>query len=94
MFDDRSIITFDHLQDCCEDNYADFQQLEDLALIYDFDTANLKFDPVTGSGFRFGNDYMFFIPCYSAQNGYYTTELDIYYNGVKVLNTKCEVNLV
>ena len=31
LFDNGSRITFDHEQDCCETNYADFEQLEDLA---------------------------------------------------------------
>lgn len=30
LFDNGSRITFDHEQDCCETNYADFEQLEDL----------------------------------------------------------------
>ena len=37
LFDNGSRITFDHEQDCCETNYADFEQLEDLALEYEFE---------------------------------------------------------
>ena len=36
LFSDGSRITFDHEQDCCEYNYADFQQLDDLARSYKF----------------------------------------------------------
>lgn len=39
LFDNGSRITFDHEQDCCETNYADFEQLEDLALEYEFENA-------------------------------------------------------
>jgi hypothetical protein len=30
---------------------------------------------------------MVFVPCYSEQNGYYSCDVDIYYNGDLVLNT-------
>lgn len=93
-FDDGSYITYDHEQDCCETNYADFEQLEDIAYTEDFDTNSLVFESVDG-GFRFGNeDNMFFIPCYSEQNGYYTTQIDIYYNDERVLSTECNLNLI
>ena len=58
----------------------------------------LIFEAVEGAGFRFGNrgGNLTFIPCYSEQNGYYTTEIDIFYNGRAVLhleNTECVYNL-
>jgi len=85
VFDNGDKITFDHEQDCCEFNYADFKQIEPLALKTDF-TEPIIFERAN-SGFRFGNkNKMFFVPCYSDQNGYYTTELNIYYNGAKVLD--------
>ena len=28
VFDNATVITYDHCQDCCEDNYADFKQIE------------------------------------------------------------------
>ena len=34
----------------------------------------------------------FFVPCYTEQNGYYSGDVDIYYNGKPVLNTECEWN--
>lgn len=90
-FDNGSIITFDHEQDCCEHNYADFEQIEEQALEAEFG-KELVFEAVEGSGFRFGNKGtpMFFIPCYSEQNGYYSSDIDIYYNGEQVLNLECE----
>lgn len=63
LFDNGSRITFDHEQDCCETNYADFEQLEDLALEYEFEN-DLIFEAVPENGFRFGSKGtpMFFIP--------------------------------
>ena len=91
LFEDGSKITYDHDQDCCERNYADFEQLDDIARMTDFDTNNLVFESTEDSGFRFGNEgKMFFVPCYSEQNGYYTTHIDIYLNNKQVLGFSCE----
>lgn len=85
IFDNGNEITFEHCADCCEWNYADFKQLDDIARATEFD-PNLKFEMVEGSGFRFGNkNKMFFVPCYSEQNGYYSSDLEIYYNGEQVI---------
>ena len=90
-FDDGSTITYFHNPDCCEYNYADFEQLDDIARKTDFDTNNMVFESVKGAGFRFGNENkMFFVPCYSEQNGYYSDDIEIYYNGEKVLHFDCE----
>lgn len=96
-FDNGNKITYDHDADCCEDNYADFSILNENHVNYnvDFDTE-LTFDFIDGMGFRFGSkdkwgDFRWiFIPCYSEQNGYYTDEIDIYYNGERVLTGACE----
>ena len=92
LFDNGFKIEYDHLQDCCESNYADFKQIEPMALNYEFD-EHLIFEKVDDYGFRFGNEYglLFFIPCYSDQNGYYSSDIDIYYNNTKVLNLECEL---
>lgn len=84
-FNNGFTITYDHVQDCCENNYADFEQLDDIAKSYNFD-EDLVFEAVPNSGFRFGNkSAMFFVPCYSEQNGYYSSEISIYYNRVRNL---------
>lgn len=97
VFGNGNKITYDHVQDCCESNFADFKSLEDtLAMETEFDD-NLVFEVVKGygddnkgSGFRFCNpNNMFFVPCYSYQNGYYTTDIQIYYTK-EVLNLMCE----
>lgn len=91
-FDNGNVITFDHEQDCCESNYADFKQIDDLAKTIDFD-PDLIFE-VAEYGFRFGDarNGLFFVPCYSYQNGYYTDEVDIYYNEELKINTTGKVD--
>lgn len=91
LFDNGSKITFDHEENCCEYNYADFPQLEDTGVEQEEFKEPLIFESA-GSGFRFGNKgKMYFVPCYSAQNGYYTTEVDIYYDGKCVCYTYGEL---
>ena len=79
------------MPDCCEYNYAAFKQIEERALAVEFD-EKLVFEDIDGCGFRFGSKEteMFFIPCYSGQNGFYSSDLDILYNNKKVLNFQCE----
>lgn len=91
QFDNGTALTYDHDQDCCENNYADFKQIEKSALDIEFD-ERLLFEEVEGKGFRFGcvGTPMFFIPCYSCQNGYYSTNIEIYYKGEVVIITCCE----
>lgn len=85
IFDNGNTITFDHCPDCCEWNYADFEQLDDIARNYQYDETKMRFEFVEESGFRFGdNRQMFFVPCYSEQNGYYSSDIQIYYNGREV----------
>ena len=89
-FDNGKTITYDHEHDCCEWNHADFEQLDSIGREYDFKEP-LLFEAIQDCGFRFGNENaMFFIPCYSDQNGYYTAEIDIYYDGKRVLHFDCE----
>ena len=91
-FDNGVEIYCDHDQQCCENNYADFTQLDDIARSRDFDTNNLEIEILEDQGFRFGNKpfNMHFVPCYSVQNGYYSTKLDIFINSRMVGTLKCE----
>ena len=86
LFDDGSMIEYGHDQECCERNYADFKQIDTICRRTVFD-SDLKFEK-SDYGFRFGNrpNKMFFVPCYSEQNGYYSTEVSIYYKDKKVLS--------
>jgi hypothetical protein len=87
LFDNGSKITFDHDQDCCECNYADFEQLNDTGIEKENFSEPLTFEEAGEYGFRFGNPgKMYYVPCYSLQNGYYTNAVDIYYNDKVVLN--------
>ena len=81
-FDDNSFITFYHCQDCCEYNYADFEYLANECGIMDYEfNPELKFEAVDGNGFSFGDaNRMFFVPCYSYQNGFYSDEITILYS--------------
>jgi hypothetical protein len=89
-FTDGTTITSYHEPDCCEYNYADFEQVDDIARNYDFDTSKLRFEKVDGQGFRFGDDkQMFFVPCYSDQNGWYSDRVDIYLNNDFVFELQC-----
>jgi hypothetical protein len=93
-FDDGTTITANYDEaDCCVNNYADCEQIDDIARNTDFDTANLVFEEVEGLGFRFGNapTKMFFVPCYSDQSGCYSSEVNIYLNGELCLNVECEM---
>lgn len=88
-FDNGNVIDFVHREDCCERNYSDFTQLEQLAFNAEFD-EELKFEK-TEHGFRFGDsNQMFFIPCYTQQNGCYSPDVKIYYNGNEVLSVEDE----
>lgn len=88
IFTDGSKLTYGHKQDCCENNYADFKQIDDLALSYSFKTP-LKFE-LCDEGFRFGDGQKWvFVPCYSEQNGYYSNQIDIIYNNELVFNIDC-----
>lgn len=67
------------------DNYADFEAIETLALGYDFD-EKLTFEALDSYGFRFGDgNVLFFIPCFSIQDGYSINMIDIYYNDTKII---------
>lgn len=89
-FSNGSTITYDHYPDCCECNYADFEQLDDLARAYEF-KGNLQFEAVSGAGFRFGDSRrLFFVPCYSEQNGWYSSEVSIFLDNELVLSFEAE----
>lgn len=90
VFDNGNTI---HVVDSVEDlsrNYADFSQLDSIAMGFDFG-EDLMFEENNDFGFRFGSDpvNMFFVPCYSVQNGYYNSAVDIYYNHKLVLDCVC-----
>ena len=84
FFDNGNAITYGYDPECYEDNYPDFLQLEHTGIEDEEFSEDLEFEELE-SGFRFGSwGNMFYVPCYSYQNGYYSNCLDIFYNGKKV----------
>ena len=99
VFDDGCKITYTHQQECCEWNHADFEQLDDLGRNAEYDTNTMEFAYCGEYGFTFGskNGRKYFIPCYSCQNGYYSTDVNIEWtdkNGVTKLVLECEGEFV
>ena len=89
-FSDGKKITYFHDQECCECNFADFKALENIVQEMEGFDLPLTFERIDGLGFRFGNKYeMYFVPCYSFQNGYYTDEITIKFDGEDVFVVKC-----
>ena len=91
-FTNGYVISYDHIENCCEYNFADFLSIKDTPF------ENFKFQHLTFEAVEYGfllNGYL--INCYSYQNGYYTSEVDIYVydphtdKKIEVLNTLGEV---
>lgn len=100
VFDGGHCLSFDHEQDCCENNYADFSVFDDYVWKFFIFEDSLELEFVQGYGFVLNGyvDALFsstpcswpvFVPCYSDQNGYYTTDIDIYFDGNKILSGQC-----
>lgn len=94
VFDDGSKMCYDHSQECCEHNWADFEYVKHCNLSVTtgkiINIMNVEFEPDLHKMFGGGVSKMgfilmskdgdrFFVPCYSDQNGYYTDELILYY---------------
>ena len=88
-FSDGSYITYSHFQDCCEHHYADFSILEVMYHGEEFESYEIETVEKAGFILKLYQDngdkllgytgYLnIFIPCYSEQNGYYTSLLDIH----------------
>jgi len=95
-FNDGSYIMFEHIPDCCEWNYADFSILT----AANNEIFNLRFSKVDifpkEEGFILALDNRkFWIPCYSSQNGWYSSDLDVFYfdkheDLIKEINLDCQ----
>lgn len=92
IFDNGNVITYFHDPDCCEMNWADFSVLNKNNIYYDHDfDTDLQFKFIDEGGFTFGDETAkIFIPCYSDQNGWYSTDIEILYNGERVLWGYCK----
>lgn len=88
-FSNGKYLKFYHQQDCCEYNYADFEQIDDIAMEQEF-SEDLKFEKLE-HGFRFGDEhYMVYVPCYSIQSGYYSDCVDIYFDDQEIFSISGE----
>lgn len=88
-FNDGSYIQWSHYQDCCENTYADFSQIEDCVGMK-FRTP-IQFEQADSYGFRFGNGInMVFVPCYSEQNGYYSASVDVEFYDAELEVSYCD----
>lgn len=75
VFSDGSKLVDDHSQDCCENVYADWNAaFADNQPLEPFSTLTIRGLP--GIGIRI-NDV--FVPCYNSQNGYYSSNLMLYF---------------
>jgi hypothetical protein len=84
VFDNGTIVSHYHDQDCCEYVFADFNQLQDTDAIDHEFNEKIKIENVPSAGFRIEG---YFIPCYNQQNGYYSSDLFLiieYPDGKKV----------
>lgn len=74
-----------HFQDCCEAVYADWKALLNTGIENEVFSA-LTIETVKDSGFnilindgRYTPTLRYFVPCYNIQNGYYSSDLSIYF---------------
>ena len=92
-FNDGRKITFRN-DEMWARNYAAFSALKDCGVQHvKFNTKDkdIQFEKAANHGFRFGDGIMmFFVPCYSEQNGYYSCDLDILFDGQVVLTAEGE----
>ena len=76
-------ISHEHIQDCCEEVYADWNSLKDQPIMTLEKIIQVDFVMVKNSGIvldLFNQDYQkysFFVPCYNVQNGYYSNDLKL-----------------
>lgn len=93
FFTDGSTISYQHEPDCCEYNWADFSILDvfyqqeefvnfDIIPVEEYGfLLSLELEKIASFGDKWYYDYTptkkIFIPCYSDQNGYYSTQLTI-----------------
>ena len=76
-------ISHEHIQDCCEEVYADWNSLKDQPIMMLEKIIQVDFVMVKNSGIvldLFNQDYQkysFFVPCYNVQNGYYSNDLKL-----------------
>jgi hypothetical protein len=81
IFDDDSVLTSDHQQDCCEQHYLSFKDLTlEEVEGYEFSSPP-DFEKVPGYGIRLipTKGHPVSIPGYGYNNGYYSCNLTLVY---------------
>lgn len=79
FFDNGDFMGYEHCPDCSEINWPDFRQLKDTGIFNEKFNTPLTFEKCD-YGFRFGNEgKMYYVPCYTDQNGYYSNDVKIVY---------------
>ncbi len=76
LFDDGTKLSSYHDQDCCENVYADFEQLKTTAIENEEFTYEdlLQMQGIEDTGVKIKG---YLIPCYNSQNGYYSSNLEM-----------------
>lgn len=77
VFDNGTVVSGLHEQDCCESVWASFKNLVGQPGVdyHDFpDAIESVVEVVPEFGFRLDK---YFIPCYNSQNGYYSSDLSL-----------------
>lgn len=87
-FSDGTTIEAHHEQDCCEEVYADWQQLADTG-IYEEEFKHIEICGREGFGISINGKYG--VPCYNIQNGYYSDELKLVIKTSD--NSKAEIDI-
>lgn len=106
LFDNGASLKDYHCQSCCEDVYADWQNMQVLTKlgmnsvnsdIFDF-SEYLLIDPTTikleqGVGFSLidKNGLKLFVSCYNIQNGYYGDDLKLIYKDKNGIQVELDI---
>ena len=91
IFNNGTQLSHYHIQDCCEDVYADWEYLKQYNVlpstgenisIYDIEfddsiTNNIEYEKNMGIKLISKTGDKWFIPCYNEQNGYYSSNLNL-----------------
>lgn len=98
VFDDGTVVAYEHDQECCEVNWADFSVLGIASHFRDLVFSSLHIDPIDGAGFNMVpldgdgipiSGATVFIPCYSDQNGYYSDDITITVSNQSAIERVC-----
>lgn len=105
-FDNGETLSYYHDQDCCEHVYADFEHMQVMGVqsknfvyAYELDFFENVLDsviPIEGLGFYLvtKQGISILVSCYNEQNGYYSSDLALYYKGKKLDISECVKDVI